>query len=224
MEPSDFDPKIAELEAELRRVRDRMEAAAEAYKGALVAYARDWAATEVENAVVNNPEVAKSAGPEGLKRLKDELATLIARLPEHVEQDLNAHWLWPHRKATLYAEHVDQRARRERYLGQPLSQSDAEAVAQFLGHVGDLLAQHGIINAHGKDDKRWATDFIEGGGPGRGTWRHKLRTLDNLPADVIAAFRAYEILEEPLFKTYHALEDQRRQKAQLEAKKLWDQA
>ncbi len=70
MEPSDFDPKIAEHERTLEQLREQMERAAQKFKEALVTYAREWAPIEVENMVVAKPHVTKRIGPEGIKRLK----------------------------------------------------------------------------------------------------------------------------------------------------------
>ncbi len=142
-------------------------------------------------------------------------------MPEYVEADLKAEWLWPHRKKVLHPEYD----RRDRYdsFGHQLPRLVTEAVALFLGRVGDLLKDHEFLDPWHEDQKRWDTQSIHHT-EGPATWRHKLRALDKLPDQLTTTYKEYASLEGPLFKTYGALEDQRRQKAQLEAKKLWDQA
>ncbi|MBI2466944.1 MAG: hypothetical protein HYV62_03855, partial [Candidatus Rokubacteria bacterium] len=93
----ELEERIAALELEIATLRADMERACQEFLAATATFAAVWFEWRVEQVVVANAEVAKLLGREGLKRLKGELRTLVARVPELVQLHVNRDRHWAHR-------------------------------------------------------------------------------------------------------------------------------
>lgn len=139
-----LDKRVGDLEARTGSLVERMEATAGRYLDALTPWAAGRFEADVTAAVVAVPEVTQELGADGLGRLRQGLAALIAGTPELVGKRVGTPGAWPHRwsgkavDAGLYGEKA---AAGKRQTVVP-SFLDSR-LRLLLGTSGHLLARHG---------------------------------------------------------------------------------
>jgi hypothetical protein len=222
MEPSTFDPKISELEKQLENLRRQMDDAERVFTGAVIDFARSWAREETERSVVAKPDIARGMGPEAMRKLKAELGELIKKYDDLVREDLQSEYYWPHRNSRLMPEYEAEEWRSKRY-GRPLGTKIDEGIRRSLGRVGELLRKHRLAEPFSSADPRWGVDRWHEEGKHTRLVVHEKHKLD-LPTELQTAHAKYAELAEIFLKVYEELGAVRHQKAQAEAKKLWEEA
>ena len=210
---SKFDSLIKELEGQIRVLRDRIEKTCKEFFEATNEFAVEWFQSCVERAVISNPELAKKSGVAGLRNLKSDLQNLAATVPSIVEKHLNIDRCWPHRRQ-IPDKPDPQLGRYQDYWRRLTIANLKNAVAEVLGYVGGVLVKHGFADTG--PASAWAV--IAWSEQPKYTceydWSQKLN----------AVFGRYSDLYGQLIELDGELKKVQREKAEAEAKGLWDQA
>jgi hypothetical protein len=206
MDASELDAHIAGLREESEALRYDLETLARDFVTATEEFVTQWALSEVERAVTSNPGVTVGYGLEGLRRLKSELMALIKEVPDIIEAHLGGDESWPHR---IYPS--------PEFQNPPGPMADAvyPGFQGVVGHVGHLLQQYGYT----REDSAWEEQFdawpaytaiVEWSDQ----WSAQMQTIES---------RYSELLNRYVELQGELVESERR-RAEVEAKRLWDEA
>jgi hypothetical protein len=192
-----------------------MEAASREWLEATKRFLRESYPGYVEQAVTDQPEVAREKGVEGLSALKADLRALVEQVPDIVEKQLNDDVLWAHRSGTVETSAVS----RQRYASEgarPPELLYAE-VAKAIGQVAPLLVRHGFGQKGGFGP--WAQQIGR-----RGTSQWRLDQPHVWSEEMNSALRRYDSLYKDIHQAFAELERIKRDKDMSEARDLWEQA
>jgi hypothetical protein len=215
MDASDFDAKIGRLEEEMENLRQQMEKTC----GEFLIATNEYIAIEfkemVERGVISNPDIAKRHGVDTLRRLKSECKELISSVPDLVNLYLNKDENWGHRGKI--PEKNDLRFERyAMYSNAPLRGAFEEGIRLILGYVGTLLVKYGFEEADSRlHAYKWTR--IPGSNQikyGIGfQWSEKMTEV----------LKVYSPQYNELIKLDDKVKKLEKEKAQAQAKNLWDQ-
>jgi len=208
------DARIAALEAEIAEVRAEMERACRGFLDATREFAVHWFEQRVEQSVVANPEIAKIAGRDGLRRLKHELRRLVDQAPELVSTHVNRDRYWGHRPALMESSTAlfNPTANPYDFRGEEPPRVLDGAVAEVLKRADALLEEFGFTSG----ERPARVTGLPAGRPRRAlafSWSEPMQ----------AALRRYAELYGRLRRANSELRPLRRKRADSDAKRLWDE-
>jgi hypothetical protein len=206
-----FDAEIARINTQITNLREQAEPAVQKFLDAATTFLCDWSREKVEREVTSNPELTKQLGKEGLGRLKSELGQLIGEMPEHVQSHLNQDQLWLHRGEIPQGQRYSLSPYDFHGYRPPDKLNDQVRI--LLGYAGALLVKFGF--AKYDDNSDWK--LIAGAVP-------KYRFGVDWSADLKSTAVAYSDIYKRLLQLAEKLETTKREKAESEAKHLWDEA
>lgn len=212
MDTSSFDAQIKDLEQQIGGLRGQMENICKEFLEVTKEFTVAWFRNHVERTVTSQPKIAKKCGVEELRHFKSDLQKTITMVPRIVEEHVNNDKYWAHR-GQIPDEH-DRRFARYHVSGRcPLDELD-NAVREVLGYRGVILLKHGFAKTgehsewetkYGSEQPRYKYGY---------DWSEKMNTV----------LKQYSDLYDRLIKLDYELKKAKRDKAQAEAKNLWDQA
>lgn len=210
-----LEERIAALELEIATLRADMERAGQEFLAATATFAAVWFEWRVEQVVVANAEVAKLLGREGLKRLKGELRTLVARVPELVQLHVNRDRHWAHRPTLIDDSLAILNPAMNPYGfrgDRPPALINA-GVQDVLRHTSALLEQFGFSAVDRGEPE--STSFVNPRKPVLAfEWNDAMR----------ATLTRYGELYERLRRANSELRPLRRKLGDVDVKRLWDEA
>ncbi len=209
MDMKGFESEIAEKSGQRNSLTDQMESLAQDFIGATQSFAIEMFESHVKGARHDNPEHAIELGVEGLKKLKTDLEKLVSNASEIVGRHLNQDSLWPHRESSANNARFH-RFSTHRMSGNRLPDVLEEPVRLILGHVGEILIDHGFAELDGPWGKRSGAPRYNYGFP----CSEKMTKIIN----------QYAGRHEELTKVDKQIEELEHQKAQAIAASLWDKA
>lgn len=216
MDTSEFDPKIGNLEKEMKIFREQMEKTCDDFLIATNEFIIDWFNKSVQDSVQRNPDITKKHGIEGLRNLKSDLNDLILRVPDLVNQHLNKDAYWGHRdtisdgKEKLWGRYSLYRA-----LG-PIDGPLDEGTRIIFGYVGEILIKYGYVSLNETKIVNYWTSI--------GSNRLRYSIGYNWSEKMSEIFKKYSDQYDKLIKMDNELKSLKRNKSEAEAKNLWDQA
>ena len=204
MDTSEFDTEIGKLEGEMKNLREQMEKTSNEFLIATNEFIVEWFKKELEKEVRSNPEITKKLGVEVLRKLNSDLQNLISEVPDLVNQYLNKDDCWGHRGPipTGWG---------KRWGHNPLEKN----VRIILGHVGEIYIKYGYMQNSSLNcswQRQPVSNLLIYSGD-HDFWTKKR-------SEIIKQYREqYDKLI-----TFEAdLKKVKREKAEAEAKNLWDQ-
>ena len=212
MDGSKFDAPIRDLKEQMDTLREQMEKTCKEFLEATKEFAPTWFQKSVERAVTSQPELAKECGVNGLRSLKSDLQKLVAMIPHIVEQHVNCDKYWPHR-----AELPDEpELKFGRYhISKPRGPDELDnGVREILGYVGAILVKYGFAKTG--EFGNWVAGY--------GSERPRYRFGYDWSEKMSSVLNKYSPLYDELVKLNEKLKKVEREKAEAEAKDLWEQA
>ena len=206
------DEKIAEIDAEIQLLREQADEALQQFLQTAVSFFCDWSRRAVERGVTSQPETTKKLGLEGLRLLKGELKDLCDKMPEHVQKHMNHKALWLHRGDI--PQHKDYTSSPYRFSGNRAPDKIDAPVREILGYVGALLLKFGL--AKRDKDSEWEQTTAQP--------VPRYRYGFDWSAEMKTALKQYSDIYDNLARLVKETASIERQKAEAEAKSLWDQA
>jgi hypothetical protein len=206
--------RLAALEAQIAGLRTDMEGACRAFLQATLAFAVEWFQRRVEQAVVDDPEIAKVLGRDGLRRLKADLRKLVEQAPDLVSSLVNRDQLWAHRPALIdsSAALLNPELNPYEFRGDRAPPLLNGAVAEVLARAEALLAAFGLAPPE------------PAGLPGFPVSRSRRRILlFTWSEDMRGALGRYAELYARLRTANSDLRPLRRKRVDGDAKRLWDE-
>lgn len=204
-----FDEDTARINSQIAAVRTEAEPVVEQFLRDTVDFLCDWSRQIVEKTVTSNPEKTKQLGKEGLSSLKNELAQLTGEMPEHVKKHLNLNELWLHRGEIAIKRQAGWSQSPYEFMGNSAPERLNTQMRVLLGYAGSLLVKFGFAGSDwtpsGANAQKYRYSF---------DWSDYMRSSLHRYAEVFNR----------LSKLAEQLESVKRQKAEAEAKQLWDQA
>jgi hypothetical protein len=139
VDTTEFDRQIEALEERTNALRVELDRLARRLFAPTADFVTTWYRAHVEQALLNNPEAVKSAGPR-LSAMKADVSDLLSRVPQVVEQFLDVDEAWPHR-GEIKVE--DLQAFPPLGFSQPPHRLEAQ-IRAILGVLGEILVKHGF--------------------------------------------------------------------------------
>ena len=207
-----FEEDIARINSQIAALREQAEPALQKFLQNTVLFLCDWSRQTVERAVTSSPELTKQLGKEGLSRLKSELAQLTREMPDHVQKHLNKNELWLHRGEIPPRDKYSQGPYDFHSNRQPDKVNDQVRI--LLGYAGALLVKFGL--AMYDKNSSWEQDTA--------TASTKFKYGFDWSEDMKRCLLTYSEIYNRLSQLAEELASTKRQKAETEAKELWDQA
>jgi hypothetical protein len=211
MDTSQYDSQIQDAQSDIKKMQGSMDTVRLAFVESTTRYISEWTEKSIERAVTSKPETTKSIGMERLKDLKSALKKLLSEIPSLVPQHIKQDSLWPHR--TELPADIYKKSLPIFELKRKTSEELREGVRDLLGYAGQLLVEYGYEES-GKDGS-WEE---RAGKPPRYkygfSWSNEMST--NL--------KEYVELLESYVDTHIKVINLKREKAEAEAKNLWDEA
>jgi len=212
MQTAEFDAQISDLESQIESLKVKMEDVCRAFLLATGKFAAQWFEDRAERAVTSNPETTRKVSAERLRKMKSALERLVLRIPRIVGKHVNNDKYWAHRDEMT--DDLFSYFGRYRVYGRSVPDEMDNAVREVLGYVGSLLAEYGLAEVG--EYKEWAIDYL---GP-----HPKYRREYSWSEEMNIALMRYSELHAKLLKLSQALKEVKNQKAEAEAKSLWDKA
>jgi hypothetical protein len=212
MQTAEFDAQISDLESQIESLKVKMEDVCRAFLLATGKFAAQWFEDRAERAVTTNPETTRKVSAERLRKMKSALERLVLRIPRIVGKHVNNDKYWAHRDEMT--DDLFSYFGRYRVYGRSVPDEMDNAVREVLGYVGSLLAEYGLAEVG--EYKEWAIDY-----PGP---HPKYRREYSWSEEMNIALMRYSELHAKLLKLSQALKEVKNQKAEAEAKSLWDKA
>ena len=210
MKASEFDAQIEDLETQMADLRDKMEDVCRVFQAATARFAAGWFQERAEQAVTSNPAITKKQDVEKLRKLKSALAHLVESSTELVKKHLDADKYWAHRVGLAVApySHI------YRVYGRSVPDELDSGVREVLGYLGSLLAEYDFAEVG--EYREWEVKYPAP----HPVYRHAYDWSE----DMKAILNRYADLYQKLAILSGRLKEVERQKAEAEAKSIWDQA
>lgn len=214
MDTSKFDVQIRNLQVRMDAMRSQMEEICKEFFEATKEFAVAWFQSCIEKEVVSQPGVTKKSGKKGLRNLKTELQSTIAKVPHIVEKHVNQDKYWVHRGQLPDDNDLSSRFGRYQTYGRRAPEELEKGVRELLGYAGAILMKHGFVDTgecsvwevqHGSERPRYKYGY---------DWSGKMNGV----------IQRYSGQYEELIKLDHEFKKIQQEKAEAEAKDLWNHA
>ncbi len=208
MDTSKFDARIKELKKQTNDIQEQMENTRKEFLEAAKEFVPAWFQSCVERAVVSHPERAKEYDLNGLRNIKADLQKLIAQAPSIVEEALSSDEYWPHR-GEMPGKTDPWHGRYQDYWRRSTTEGLKGSIKNTFRHVGAILAKYHLSNdswlmPSPREGPKYVKEY---------DWSQKMDTL----------LKRYLDLGDDLIKFNEELKKMEREKAEAEAKDLWEQ-
>lgn len=219
---TNHEARIRELSAEIESNTKIMEGLAQDFTKATISFASSWIQDKVQSTVTTRTDTTQSLGIEGLRQLKTDLKKVIDHLPEVAQPILDDDSNWEHRTGIS-----DDGEQHKHCYSAPKDDHYSDKldwpIRSILGLAGDILRKNGFEATATRMTTEWSEKLPhESGYPGTQGTRY-VRQYKRSP-EMLNILRSYADLHRKMVGLSSQLKLAQRQKAEAEAKNLWDQA
>jgi hypothetical protein len=204
MDTSEFDKQIRFFEKQAKEVFDSLEKKREDFEKSTLTFVSSWIQNRVKDALTREfPDRAKELGETGVKAVKADLKVAVDKLPDDAKVLFADNGRWPHRK--------EYKGTIEKYLYTTEFEKILTGfMRQLFGLAGGILDKYKLIEF--KEHSEWGrsgTSVLYGYGI-------------SLPNQFEALIMEYSKLYNQYRELLEKVELTKTQKAQAEAKDIWD--
>lgn len=212
MDLNELTISIEDGRKEIDETLDSMDKSKFLFIDSSIEFIKEWCQKEIEKNVKTNTENTKVLGVENLRELKNDINQLLTQIPQLSEQLINDDNIWVHKYYTKYDALVDLNGNYG--IKNNVKMNINLAIRKILGYPGNLLIKYKYLENGNTSD--WQNDFHDG--------ILKYRHAPKWPQNMESIYNEYCENIDKLFKAEYHLKQNVKQKEELEALNLWEQA
>lgn len=136
----EIDQKISDLEKQLNDLQGSMEEVRNRFRRSVLDYASNWIKDTLERHLIKeNPEKTKQLGKSGIDALKVEFKNVIKQLPKNVNNIINDNKKWPHRTESGFTLKEIETASCK------IPDILTEMIRLIISHLGPILKKYELV-------------------------------------------------------------------------------